>query len=80
MERCEPTVGLGVQFGSVLQEEARHSDAAPAAGAVKGRPAVDSARVNLRPGGEQSRNHVDVAAVRCAVQGSVTILIAAEHQ
>lgn len=49
---CEPTVGLGVQLGPVLQEKTRHSVAAPAAGAVKGRPAVDGARVDLGPRGE----------------------------
>lgn len=52
VQRREAAVGLAVQLGSVLQEETRHRDAAPAAGAVEGRPPVDGARVHLRPGGE----------------------------
>ena len=47
MERGEPPVGLGVQFGSMFQEKTRHFDAAPAAGAMEGRPAVVGARVHL---------------------------------
>lgn len=80
VQRRESTVGLGVQFGSVLQEEARHGDSAPAAGAVKRRPAVGGARVDPGPGGDQGRNHIDMAAVRRAMQWSVAVLIAAVHQ
>lgn len=47
VERCESSVRLGIQGGAVSQEEARHGDAAPAAGAVKGRPPVDGLHVNL---------------------------------
>lgn len=47
VERCESSVGLGIEGGAVPQEEARHGHAAPAAGAVKGRPPIDGLRVNL---------------------------------
>lgn len=47
MERCEAAIGLGVQFGSVSQEETCYIDTAPAAGTVKGRPPVNGVGVNL---------------------------------
>lgn len=48
----ESSVGLGVQVRSAPQEEARHGNAAPAAGAVKGRPAIEGVRVDLCAGCE----------------------------
>lgn len=80
VQGCEPTVGLTIQVGSVLQEQTHHSDAAPAAGAVKGCPAIHGARVDFRAGGDQSRHHIKMAAVCCTVQWSVAVLVAAVHQ
>lgn len=80
VQRREAPVGLGVQLRSVPQEEARHRNAAPAAGAVKGRPAIHGVGVDLCTGCEQSRNGVHVSTVRRAVQRGVTVFVTAVHE
>lgn len=80
VQRREAPVGLGVQLRPVPQQEARHRDAAPAAGAVKGRPAVHRLGVDRRAGCEQSGNGGHVSAVRRAVQRGVTVFVTAVHE
>lgn len=80
VQRCEASIGLGVQLRPLPQEEARHGNAAPAAGAVEGRPPVHGEGVDLCTGCEESRNGVHVAAVGGAVQRGVAVFITAVQQ
>lgn len=76
----EPPVGLAVHIGSVLQETRCHGDAAPAAGAVQRRPAVNGSGVQQGAGGQQRARHAHVPPVGRTVQGRITVFITATHQ
>lgn len=52
VEWREPTVGLGIKLGAVLQQTARHGNVAPSAGAVQGRPPIDRAVIHRGAGGQ----------------------------